>query len=144
MTESEFQDAISHLTESGQLAVVGERQNLPRKFKVYDATPNPNPPEEHPNQQLLNDITPDEATLAQALIDFQLAKSSKELSDVRQSQSKTQFAAIPIYARMTEQQAIDYIDINVTDLASAKVVLAALARMVIALRNDRFPDLEGD
>ena len=57
--------------------------------------------------------------------------------------AKTQFSSIPTYAKMTEQEAIDYITNNVNDLASAKVVLIGLARMVIALRNKQYPDLEG-
>jgi hypothetical protein len=51
-------------------------------------------------------------------------------------------AAIPGWARWTEQQTVDYLTANVTDLASAKQVLIAMARMLIALRNAQWPHLE--
>ena len=42
---------------------------------------------------------------------------------------------LPQWATMSTQQAVDYIETNVTTLASAKVVLIALAKMVIAERD---------
>jgi len=54
-----------------------------------------------------------------------------------------QVAAIPGWAHWTEQQVISYITANVTDLASAKTVLIAMARMMVALRNAQWPGLEG-
>jgi hypothetical protein len=63
--------------------------------------------------------------------------------EIVEDNAKSQFSSIPVYAKMTEQDAIDYITTNVTDLASAKVVLIALARMNIALRNRIFSDIEG-
>lgn len=42
---------------------------------------------------------------------------------------------------VTPQQAVDYIEANVTNLASAKAVLRIMARMLIALRDAQFPDL---
>ena len=50
-------------------------------------------------------------------------------------------AAIPGWALWDEQQAIDYITDNVTDLASAKVVLVAMARLLVALRDAQWPAL---
>lgn len=50
--------------------------------------------------------------------------------------------SIPGWARWTEQQAIDYITASVTDLASARTVLIAMARLLIALRNAQWPWLE--
>ena len=58
--------------------------------------------------------------------------------------SGDQAAVIPGWATWNEQTAIDYITNNVTDLASAKVVLTAMARMIVALRNAQWPGLEGD
>lgn len=49
--------------------------------------------------------------------------------------------AIPGWALWTEQEALDYIDINVTDLASAKTVLKAMARLLVALRDAQWPGL---
>ncbi len=59
------------------------------------------------------------------------------------AESVTQSAAIPGWATWTEQQVIDHIQTNVTDLASAKTVLIAMARMLVALRNRNWPNLQG-
>ncbi len=56
--------------------------------------------------------------------------------------AESQATAIPNWAHWTEQQVIDYINTNVTSLATAKVVLVALARMVVALRNETWPGLQ--
>jgi len=42
---------------------------------------------------------------------------------------------------LTPQQAVDYIETNVKDLASAKNVLKIMARMLIAMRDEVFPEL---
>lgn len=42
---------------------------------------------------------------------------------------------MPQWATWTTQQAVDYITDNATTLASAKVVLVAMAKMLIALRD---------
>jgi hypothetical protein len=52
-------------------------------------------------------------------------------------------ASIPGWATWTDAEVLDHIDSNVTDLASAVVVLKALARMIVALRNRTWPNLEG-
>jgi hypothetical protein len=51
-------------------------------------------------------------------------------------------ASIPGWAAWTETEVLGHIDSNVTDLASAVVVLKAMARMVVALRNKTWPNLE--
>ncbi len=43
--------------------------------------------------------------------------------------------ALPGWATWTAEEAMAWVDANVTDLASAKVVLKALARMVVYLRD---------
>ena len=48
---------------------------------------------------------------------------------------------VPGWAAWGEQQAIDYIDANVTDLASAKTVLVGMARLLVALRDAQWPTL---
>lgn len=52
-------------------------------------------------------------------------------------------AAIPGWATWDEDQAVEYIDDNVTDLPSAKVVLKAMARLLVALRDAQWPGLGG-
>jgi len=42
---------------------------------------------------------------------------------------------------LTPDQAADWIESNVTTLATAKAVLKIMARMLIAIRNRTFPDL---
>jgi hypothetical protein len=51
-------------------------------------------------------------------------------------------ANIPGWATWPEAKALAWIDGNVTDLASAKVALKAMARMLVALRNKTWPRLE--
>jgi hypothetical protein len=48
-----------------------------------------------------------------------------------------EFAALPGWATWTADEAAQWIADNVTDLASAKVVLTAMARAIIALRDWR-------
>ncbi len=54
----------------------------------------------------------------------------------------TNAANIPGWAHWTEKQTVDYITANVTDLASARTVLIAMARMMVALRNKNWPRLQ--
>lgn len=42
---------------------------------------------------------------------------------------------------LTPAQTVQYIETNVTSLASAKVVLKIMARILIALRDETWPDL---
>jgi len=50
-------------------------------------------------------------------------------------------AAIPGWATWDEAQAVAYIENNVKDLASAKIVLVAMARLLVALRDAQWPGL---
>lgn len=52
--------------------------------------------------------------------------------------------AIPGWALWSEDQAVDWIAANVTNLASAKVALTAMARMLVALRDAQWPTLRID
>lgn len=98
--------------------------------------------------QILDDATqlsvkPSEQVLIDALARWQLADDALDaVNQVKQS-AKTQALNIPAWADWTEAQAQDYIETNVTTLASAKVVLKAMARMLVALRNETWPDLQG-
>lgn len=59
----------------------------------------------------------------------------------RKSASKTDTKNIPNWATWDEAQAVQYITDNVTSLATAKTVLIAMTRMIVALRNQQWPDL---
>lgn len=48
---------------------------------------------------------------------------------------------IPGYALWTAEEMEDYINTNVTDLASAKVVMVGLAKMIAAIRDELWPNL---
>lgn len=86
----------------------------------------------------------DEAAL-DALLDAHdpAALSTGEIKARRREAAGQTARRIPGWATWTEQQVIDYINGNVTDLASAKTVLVAMARLLVALRNHEWPDLEG-
>jgi len=131
LTIEEFQNACSYLTGQGTLLGIGALFIDANNRMVLDEG----------NANI--DITPDEATLTQALADLATAQDVETAQDIIKAGAKAQASAIPNWASWTEIQATDYVDNNVTDLASAKVVLRAMARMMIALRNERWPDLEG-
>jgi hypothetical protein len=105
------------------------------------------PGEGPPDEQILFAFE-DGATTTQQDVDALLSAhtggqaESERLAVVRES-GETDFAALPGWATWTVAQAEDYIETNVTDLASAKVVLKALAKAIVALRNDRWPGLQG-
>lgn len=76
---------------------------------------------------------------------------------VVQASAKTQAAAIPNWATWDEAQVLTWFDTNITNalpaanLAAANVVLGnmataqrAMARMIVALRNAQYPDLQSD
>ena len=74
------------------------------------------------------------------------AAKTPEQTKAEQSASKIEEARsnagkIPAWATMTEAEAAAFIQSNVTDLASAKVALIALARIVVHLRDAQWPDL---
>jgi len=75
------------------------------------------------------DLTPEQAAAARA--------------DAVRAAADGQAAAIPGWARWTEAEVLAWLDTNVTDLASAKAALKAMARMLVALRNAQWPHLEG-
>lgn len=104
----------------------------------------------------LTDITPDTATLESALDSANAQLTEQAAVATVQANAKTQAAAIPSWASWTEAEALAWHDANiatqlpVANLAAANTVLAkmeqenrALIRMVIALRNQLYPDLQG-
>lgn len=52
--------------------------------------------------------------------------------------------AVPGWALWSEQQAVEYLQADVTDLASAKVALVAMARVLVALRDAQWPALRAE
>jgi hypothetical protein len=91
----------------------------------------------------------DGATTTQDDVDTLLAAhdgealSAGERRQIARESGEQVFSALPGWATWTAQETEDYIDTNVTDLASAKVVLKALAKAIVALRNARWPGLQG-
>jgi hypothetical protein len=77
---------------------------------------------------------------AQAAIDAHVAVDYAE----RQAQAEQDFSGLPDWAKWTADQMEAYIDANVTNLATAIVVLKAMARMHAAERNKLWPNLEGN
>ncbi len=138
LSVAQFRDAIAHLIKTGNLIVSGERFLDASNLKVYDET--------YINRVRTSqiDITPDENTLNQALIDLADSQQVQADIDTVQSSAKSQVQNIPSWANWTETETLDHIDTNITDLASAKVVIRAMARMLIALRNQEWPELEGN
>lgn len=97
---------------------------------------------------LLRQPTPAEQTLiAETLAAHDPASKTPEQIAAEQAAAveaaaDTQAANIPGWATWDEATALAYITNNVTDLASAKVVLLAMARLLVALRNKTWPNLE--
>jgi len=58
-----------------------------------------------------------------------------------EQQAETDAKNIPGWATWDMAQAVDYIQANVKDLASAKNVLIAMAKMLVVLRDKAFPKL---
>ena len=55
--------------------------------------------------------------------------------------AKSEAATIPGWATWTAQQATDWLTTNIAD-AETRTALIAMAQMLIALRNQRWPDLQ--
>ena len=72
------------------------------------------------------------------------ALSTEQIALAASADADVRAKAIPGWALWTEQQAIDYITGEVTDLASAKTVLIAMARIIVALRDAQWPLLSID
>ena len=138
LTSAQFRDAIAHLVKIGNLVVSGERFLDAPNLRVYDET--------YIDKIRTSriDITPNDTILNQALVDSAANQQIQDDIKIVQSNSKSQVQNIPNWASWTELETLDYIDNNVTDLASAKVVIRAMARMLIALRNKEWPELEGN
>lgn len=72
----------------------------------------------------------------------ELADQAKQVAiRARQEAARTEAGMAGVLKTVTPQQAADYIEQNVTDLASAKSALKLMARMVIAIRDRVMPEL---
>ena len=60
---------------------------------------------------------------------------------LRRENARAEAALAAQLKTLTPQEAVDYIETNVTTLASAKTVLKIMARMLIAMRDQIWPDL---
>jgi|WetSurMetagenome_2_1015567.scaffolds.fasta_scaffold700030_1 hypothetical protein len=83
---------------------------------------------------------------AQMAVQMTVLANHDPVDYIQQREAAAAVAAksIPSWATWTDQQAQDYINANVTTLAQAKVVLVALARMVVALRDHTWPEFRGE
>lgn len=94
-------------------------------------------------EDVIIDYAP-EAT-AQDEIDAEAIKAAHDPTDyeaIVKAGADAQAANIPGWASWTEQETLDWIEANVTDLASAKQALKAMSRMIVALRNKTWPELQ--
>jgi hypothetical protein len=143
--DDEFVLACNYLVLTNQLTVQGERFINAAARLVIDEQNGGNV-----------DITPDTPTLESALDGAIADMAARETVASVQANAKTQAAAIPNWASWTVDEALTWHDTNITNaipvanLAAANVVLdrlatenRALVRMVIALRNAQYPDLQG-
>lgn len=102
----------------------------------------------HPPDEvhIAGDDVAEEQAAIQAVIDSHTPDPlyfPEDAEQARQEQAEQDYANLPAWARWTGDQMADYITTNVTDLASAKTVLLAMARMHAAERNRLWPNLEG-
>lgn len=87
-------------------------------------------------QGLPESYTPRELTAEELAEDAAAAAAAVE------AEADGQAANIPGWATWDETKTLAWLDANVTDLASAKTALKAMARMMIALRNKTWPGLQ--
>lgn len=69
------------------------------------------------------------------------AIAAQKIVESRRMSAKPEAALAGILKTVTPQQAVDYIEQNVNDLASAKVALKIMARMIVSLRDYVMPEL---
>lgn len=84
---------------------------------------------------------PTEAQLLTALAIVEAdATQADTIANVK-ADAKSLVMNIPDYASWSAQEMVDHINQNVTDLASAKLVLIVMARFIAAFRDELYPDL---
>jgi hypothetical protein len=65
-----------------------------------------------------------------------------EQLDATRNAAKSAAGAIPNWATWTEAQAVAWINSNVVDQATVTAEIAAMARLLVALRNETWPDMQ--
>lgn len=83
---------------------------------------------------------PDVAAII-AAHNYQARQEQRTKIENRQINSASEANLASQLRTLTPQQAVDYIETNVTNLASAKTVMKIMVRMLIALRDAQFPEL---
>ena len=73
------------------------------------------------------------------------AQTPEQVALDRAMRAPARVKDVPGWATWDEAQAVAYIENNVKDLPSAKIVLVAMARLLVALRDAQWPglDIEG-
>lgn len=74
-------------------------------------------------------------------VEWRLFLTLTDPARARQTAAKAEAALAIELKSLTPAQAVAYVENNVTTLASAKVVLKIMARLIIAMRDEVFPDL---
>ncbi len=95
--------------------------------------------------RLFGDDVADRAADIQAIIDAHEPDPlyfAEDRARQRREGAEGNAAAIPGWATWTADESVAWIDANVTDLASAKQALRAMARMIVAMRDQMWPELE--
>lgn len=83
------------------------------------------------------------ATALQIMADFDVQTARLKIQRIadRERDAEAQAGLATQLKTVTPQQAVNYIEANVTNLATAKEVLKIMARMLIAIRDRVFPEL---
>lgn len=69
-------------------------------------------------------------------------KTQAEMAALARKENAKQEAGLASRLKsLTPQEAVEYIEVNVTNLASAKAVMKIMARMLIAMRDEVWPEL---
>lgn len=76
-----------------------------------------------------------EAILAQPITSAEQAAAARKAESISQAKLATELRSL------TPDQAVAYIENNVTSLASAKAVMKVMARLLIAMRDELWPGL---
>lgn len=90
------------------------------------------------------EATPEQRIAAQTAIDLfdtQAAIDKEQRVFDRQKNAEQEARLAAQLRTLTPQQAVDYIENNVADLLTAKFVLKIMARMLIAMRDQIWPEM---
>lgn len=83
--------------------------------------------------------------LESILVGYRPPKTAEELAAIARKANAVSEARLATELKaLTPAQAVAYIDSNVTNIASAKAVLKIMARMLIAMRDEVWPNLQDE